>query len=476
MPPGPWKLPLIGNILQLAGSVPHRALRDLAKKHGPLMHLQLGEISMIVISSPRLAKELMKTHDLAFADRPALLVAKIVMYNATDIASAPYGAYWRQLRKITTLKLLSAKKVRSFRSIREEEVSNLVQSVRLSSTGSLVNLSQEIYTLTYKIVCKAAFGGNCKYGDDLKLLMNEIVSSASGFDVADLFPSLKLLHIISGTEPKFAKLHQKVNHVLDNIIEEHNVNLASAGKDGNNDDTEEEDLLDVLLKIPESEGLDFPITSDNIKAVIMDMFIAGTDTSSNVMEWAMSEMIKNPRVMDKAQAELRQVLKGKDVIHESDIQDLIYLKMVIKETLRLHTPVPLLLPRECREQCKIDGYDIPMKTKVIVNAWAIGRDPEYWDDGESFLPERFENSSIDIVGSNYEYMPFGAGRRMCPGATFGLANIELPLAQLLYHFDWKLPHGMKPGDLDMSESFGAVVRKKDELYLIATPHAEPQPA
>ena len=172
---------------------------------------------------------------------------------------------------------------------------------------------------------------------------------------------------------------------------------------------------------------------------MQDMFIGGTDTSSTIMEWAMSEMMRNPRVMEKAQAELRQVLKGKEVIHESDIQGLIYLKMVIKETLRLHPPVALLVPRECREQCKINGYDIPIKTKVIVNAWAIGRDPEYWDDAQIFLPERFENSSIDILGHDYEYIPFGAGRRMCPGIAFGLANVELPLAQLLYHFDWKLP-------------------------------------
>jgi cytochrome P450 len=182
----------------------------------------------------------------------------------------------------------------------------------------------------------------------------------------------------------------------------------------------------------------------------------------------MSEMMRNPRVLEKAQAEIRQAFKGKKKINEKDLQNLSYLKLVIKETLRLHPPGFMLLPRECREQCKIDGYEIPIKTKVIINAWAIGRDPAYWHDAESFIPERFADSSIDFKGTYFEYIPFGAGRRMCPGVLFGLANIELPLAQLLYQFDWELPGKMKPEDLDMIEAFGAVVRRKNNLHLIPT--------
>ncbi|KAL5575856.1 hypothetical protein UlMin_017555 [Ulmus minor] len=183
----------------------------------------------------------------------------------------------------------------------------------------------------------------------------------------------------------------------------------------------------------------------------------------------MAEMMKNPRIMEKAQAEIRKAFEGKMSIHERDIQELTYLKLVIKETLRLHPPAPLLAPRECRESCEIDGYKIPIKTKVIVNAWAIGRDPEYWNEAESFIPERFENSSIDYKGNNFEYIPFGAGRRICPGISFGMANIELPLSQLLFHFDWKLPGGLTPENLDMEEKFGGTVGRKNELFLIARP-------
>lgn len=203
---------------------------------------------------------------------------------------------------------------------------------------------------------------------------------------------------------------------------------------------------------------------------LQDMFVAGTDTSSNTTEWALSEMIRNPRVLKKAQAEIRQALKGKETVNEEDIQGLQYLKLVIKEALRIHPPVPLCLPRESKESCEIDGYEIPEKTKVIVNAWAIGRDPSYWKDPEKFIPERFSENSIDYKGTNFNYIPFGAGRRICPGMTFGLANVELPLAKLIYHFDWELPNGMRPEDLDMSEYFGATVGRKNNLDLIATPY------
>lgn len=202
--------------------------------------------------------------------------------------------------------------------------------------------------------------------------------------------------------------------------------------------------------------------------MMQDMFGAGTDTSSATIEWAISELIRCPRAMEKVQAELRQALNGKERIQEEDIQELNYLKLVIKETLRLHPPLPLVMPRECREPCVLGGYDIPSKTKLIVNVFAINRDPEYWKDAETFMPERFENSSITVMGSEYEYLPFGAGRRMCPGAALGLANVELPLAHILYYFNWKLPDGKAFEDLDMTESFGATVQRKTELLLVPT--------
>jgi cytochrome P450 len=187
----------------------------------------------------------------------------------------------------------------------------------------------------------------------------------------------------------------------------------------------------------------------------------------------MAELMRCPDVMKKAQAELRDSLNGKPKVTEDDLVEMKYLKLIIKETLRLHPAAPLLVPREARDSCKILGYDVPKGTTVFVNAWAIGRDPEYWDDAEEFKPERFECGTVDFKGMDFEYIPFGAGRRICPGMVFAQANIELALAALLYHFDWKLEEGLEPSELDMTEDIGLTVRKKNDLLLhpsVRVPH------
>ncbi|TYG82575.1 hypothetical protein ES288_D01G100100v1 [Gossypium darwinii] len=466
LPPAPLKLPLIGHLHLLMVSLPHHRLTELAKRHGSLMHLQLGELSHIVVSSPEAAKEVMKTHDINFANRPHLLAAEIMLYNFSDIGFTPYGSHWRQLRKVCTLELLSAKRVQSFRSIREEEVSSLITSI-FCNTGSEINFGELLCNLSYNITLRTTLVGRCKLQHETFIpIVKEFVEALGGFSITDLFPSIKLLPMISGMRAKLERCHHDLDMMLESIIEEHRASNANLG----NSDDETDDLLDVLLNLQDHGGLEFPLTTDNIKAVILDMLIAGTETSSTAVEWAMSEMMKNPRILEKAQAEVRQVYDRTREVNESDLHELKYLKLVIKETLRLHPPLPLLIPRENSERCEINGYEIPAKTKVIVNAWAIGRDSNYWSEAERFNPERFIHSSVDYKGANFEFIPFGAGRRMCPGMSYGMAVVELSLAQLLYHFDWKLPNGMKNEDLDMTEAFGASVRRKSDLYLIPFPY------
>ncbi|XP_024967928.1 cytochrome P450 71D10-like [Cynara cardunculus var. scolymus] len=461
LPPGPRKLPLIGNILDVAGPHPHRILRDLAQKHGPLMHLQLGENSTIIASSAETAKEVMKTHDINFANRPFLLAADIITYKSTNIMFSPYGDYWRQLRRICNSELLSGKHVQSLRPIREEEVSGLITAI-CEQSGSPFNLSEHIYALTYGITTRSVFGKKLKHQEALISLIDEAIGLSGGFSLTDLYPSSKVIAFLSGLRPKLEKIHQKFDKMLDNIIEEH-----KAREVGNGDANHL--LFDALLKVQEHGNLEVPLTMDNIKAIILDVLSAGSDTSSTVIEWAMSELLKNPRIMERVQTEVRQVFSTKTTVDETGIESLDFLKAVIKETLRLHPPAPLMLPMENKERCEINGYEIPMKTKVVVNAWAIGRDPKYWEDPERFHPDRFLDSLIDYRGLNFEYIPFGAGRRICPGISFGLANLELPLASLLYHFDWKLADStMKTEDLDMTEAFGATVKRKNGLNLIAT--------
>lgn len=208
-----------------------------------------------------------------------------------------------------------------------------------------------------------------------------------------------------------------------------------------------------------------------ILSFFQDVFSAGSETSSTSLEWAFSELLKNPRVQKRAQEEVRNMFDERGNVDESSLSELKYLHAVVKETLRLHPSVPLLLPRESSQDCKINGYDIPAKTRIIVNAWAIARDPKYWsEDADIFKPERFLDSEVDFKGNHFHYIPFGAGRRICPGISFAHSNILLPLAQLLFHFDWKLSGEKKLEDLDMEESMGVSVRRKNDLNLISVPY------
>ncbi|XP_028799679.1 cytochrome P450 71D10-like [Neltuma alba] len=458
LPPGPWKLPFIGNLHQLAGSsLPHHSLRDLANKYGPIMHLQLGQISSIVISSPELATEIMKTHDQIFANRPRILAGEVFAYNCTDIAFSPYGNHWRQLRKICMLELLSAKRVQSFRTIREEEVSLLVKNISEEHVGSVMDLRKKMMPLTNSIVARAAFGERTKNVEEILSNLAYGIQLASGFSIFDLFPSLKILQVITGTEAKVKKVGNVIDRTLENIINDHKEK---------NGEAKEEDLVDVLLRVQKENNLEIPLTLDNIKGVILDIFVGGTDTAATTVEWAMSELLKNPEKMEEAQEEVRRVYKDKGYVDESKLDHLKYLGAIIKETMRMHPPLPLLVPRENSERCEIYGYELPHKTKVMTNVWAIARDPKYWNEPEKFQPERFINSSIDYKGTDFKYIPFGAGRRICPGITFASVVIELVLANLLYHFDWKLPNEMKCEELDMTESFGATVRRKNGLWVI----------
>lgn len=200
------------------------------------------------------------------------------------------------------------------------------------------------------------------------------------------------------------------------------------------------------------------------------MFNAGTETTATTIEWAMAELVKNPEVMKKAQEEVRRLMGRKGKVEENDLYQMHYLKCVIKETLRLHPVAPLLAPKESNTEVMLQGYSIPSKTRVIVNAWAIARDPKSWDRPDEFLPHRFANNPIDFKGQNFQYIPFGAGRRACPGISFAKSTLELALANLLYFFDWKMPDGLRGEDLDMSKAGGITVSLRFPIRLVAMRH------
>ncbi|CAI9095153.1 OLC1v1031032C1 [Oldenlandia corymbosa var. corymbosa] len=470
-PPSPWKLPIIGHLHLLKGALPHHILRKLSQKYGALIHLQMGEVPTIVVSSPRLAKEILRTQDAIFGNRGEILAGKIIGYNCADIACAPSGDHWRQMRKICTSELFNAKNVRSYGSIRHQEAYSVIRSIKDHvGSSTQINLTEKLEQYTSSMVVRAAFGKVSR--DDKTAFLEqikELLPLSSAFEISDLFPSIKFLHPFFSNKNKLMAIHHKLDRVLDSIIDQHlERNLPGSRPSSTSEQQGNEDLIDVLLRVKDNDDLQVQVTKNNIKAIMIDVFVGGTGTSATTVEWAMAELIRHPEAMAKLQKEIRASLKKNKTVEESDIQELNYLKLVVKETLRLHPPVPLLPPRENTMQTEIDGYTIPVKTRVLVNAWAVGRDPSYWDDPESFKPERFENSGTDFSGNHFAYIPFGSGKRMCPGMSFGLANVYLPLTLLLYHFDWKLPNGLKPNDLDMAESVGLATSRVKPLLLIPT--------
>ncbi|XP_042513210.1 cytochrome P450 736A117-like [Macadamia integrifolia] len=479
-PPSPWKLPIIGNLHQL-GSLPHRGLHSLAQSHGPLMLLHFGSKPTLVVSSPDAAREILKTHDLIFSSRPDSSFPRRLLYNHKDIAFAPYGEYWRQVRKICVLQLLSMKSVQSFQPVREEETKAMIKNIQkscssLPSFSALVDLSEVLLSLTNDITCRVAlgkkYGGEEGCGKRFKKMIDEFVYLLGVFNVGDFITWLGWVNYVIGLEERVEKNFAEIDSFLDQVIEDHIHGKRKKNGDHNDADGGGQDFVDFLLRVQQDETAEITLGRDHLKGIIMDMFSAGTETTSTLLEWTMARLLKHPEVMNEVQKEIRRVASatGRAYIIEDDIEEMHYLKAVIKETLRLHPPGPLLIPRESTKDAKIKGYDIPAKTTVIINAWAIGRDPASWDDPEEFKPKRFCNdtSSIDFKGHDFQLIPFGAGRRGCPGTHFASAVVELALANLLHKFDWALPNGANGDALDDTEAPGLSCRLKSPLLAIAT--------
>ncbi|CAL5441214.1 unnamed protein product [Camellia sinensis] len=474
-PPSPPKLPIVGNLHQL-GLFPHCSLRSLAQKYGPLMQLHFGSVPVLVVSSAVAAREIMKTHDLACSSRPKTSIATRLTYNSKDVAFSPYGEYWRQVRSICVLHLLSNKRVQSFRNVREEETALMIEQIKhysSSSSSSLVNLTDMFVTLTNNIVCRAALGrkyGGTKGGRRFKELLAMFGELLGVFNVGDYIPWLAWMNRINGLDAKVENLFKEMDEFLEGVVEEHVDRRKREGSDSVNLGSESKhDFVDLLLQIQQENTDGSPIHRDTIKALILDMFVAGTDTIFTTMEWTMAELLKHPQIMKKLQNEVRKIAKGKLNITEDDLENMYYLKAVIKESLRMHPPAPLLVPRESIQDAKVMDYDIVAGTQVIVNAWAIARDPLSWEDPEEFRPERFLNSSIDFKGHNFEFIPFGAGRRGCPGTLFAMNVDELALASVVHKFNLSLPDGASGEDLDMTEAAGLNIHKKNPLIVVPTP-------
>ncbi|GLJ12610.1 hypothetical protein SUGI_0194590 [Cryptomeria japonica] len=469
LPPGPAGLPVIGN-LHMLGSLPHRSLQKLSQEYGELMVLQLGSVPTVVASSPEAARQILKTHDLNFAGRPPMSFGHEVVYGSKGVAFSSYGAYWRQLRKIFTTRLLSLRRIESFRHVRESEtfamVDGLFQNCKSAAAATPVNVSRLVGLLTNNMNCRMAFGR--KFSEEeiddrgFKDMIQEVFYLGGAFNVGDFIPWLQWMDL-QRLVRRQKEAHKTFDAFIEKVIREHELH-------GDRDEFHADFVHELLALTRLDDDDEMKITRETVKAIIFDVLVGGSGTSTVALEWAMSEILLNPSIVKKIQEELDRVLGPQHkYVEESDLPQLEYLMAVVKESLRVHPPVPLLIPHECMDDCTIFGYDIPSKCRVIVNIWAINRDPTIWEKADVFKPERFVGNPIDVKGQNFEVLPFGSGRRGCPGQLLGFTVVELALANLLHCFDWRLPYGMNPNDLDMVEQFGLSTPRTQNLFAIPIP-------
>ncbi|KAL0345592.1 UNVERIFIED_CONTAM: cytochrome [Sesamum radiatum] len=464
LPPGPKGLPILGH-LHLLGKNPHQDLHRIAQKHGPIMYMRFGLVRNVIVSSPKAAELFLKTHDLVFASRPPHQAAKYLSWDQRNLSFGPYGPYWRNMRKLCTLELLSNLKISSFQPMRREELGIFIESLKQAARdGTVVDLSAKVSSLTAEMSCRMVFGK--KYEDkDLdergfKRVIQEGMKLAAVPNLGDYFPFLGILDV-QGLTRKMKALSKVFDDFFEKIINEH------AGDWDHGEQAK--DIVDTMMSIMQSgQTREFQFDRRHVKAIMLDMLAASMDTAASSVEWILSELLRNPTIMKKVQKELEEVVGLERMVEESDMDRLEYLDMVVKETFRLHTVAPLLIPHYAMEDCTVDGYDIPKASRIIINTHAIGRDPDAWSEPEKFIPERFVGSEIDVRGQHFQLLPFGSGRRGCPGMQLGLIQVRLIVSQLVHCFDWRLPNGVLPEELDMTEEFGLVVARANHLMAIPT--------
>ncbi|GMI77871.1 TRANSPARENT TESTA 7, CYTOCHROME P450 75B1 [Hibiscus trionum] len=468
-PPGPKPWPIIGN-LNLIGSLPHRSIHALSLKYGPLMQLKFGSFPVVVASSAEMATAVLKTNDVIFTDRPQIAAGKYTTYNYSNITWAPYGPYWRQARKICMTELFSAKRLESYDYIRREEMKLFLKRL-YESCGTPIVVKDHFSSLSLSVISRMVFGKKYTEGTgeaeivspkEFNEMLEELFFLNGVLDIGDSIPWLSFLDL-QGNIKRMKALSKKFDMFLEHVLDEHNERRRGV------QDYVAKDMLDVLLQLSEDPDLDVKLERHSVKAITMELTAGGTESSTVTLEWAISELLKKPEVLAKATEELDRVIGRDRWVEEQDIVNLPYIDSIVKETMRLHPVAPMLTPRVARQDCQLLGYDIPKGTRALVSVWAIGRDPSHWNNPDVFFPGRFMEQTVDIRGRDFKLLPFGAGRRMCPGYPLGIKVIQVSLANVLHGFTWELPGNTSGNDLNMEEIFGLSTPKKYPLQAVPEP-------
>ncbi|KAK4488416.1 hypothetical protein RD792_004179 [Penstemon davidsonii] len=457
LPPSPAvAFPLLGHLHLLKPPL-HRNLHRLSQISGPIFSLKLGVRRVVVVTSANLVEECFTNrNDVVFANRPITQADKYIAYNHNTMSGAPYGEHWRSLRRVAAQEILSTTRLNALLHIRKDEIQRLLLSLhRISDLGlSRVELRPKLSELTFNVMLRMIAGkryseedkNEGEQGKKLRNLINQIFELAQASNPQDFLPFFEWIDF-GGFKKKIIAVGEEMDEFFQSLLEEHRREKRNT-------------MIGHLLSLQESQG---EFYSDlTIKGIILNMLVAGTDTSSVTIEWAMSLLLNHPDVLEKARQELNSQVGFHRLIDEEDLSNFPYLRNIIFETFRLFPAGPILVPRESSEDCRVGGYDIPRGTLLFVNAWAIHRDPELWDEATEFKPERFEGKEVEA----HKLMPFGIGRRACPGTNLAHRVVGLALGSLIQCFDWERVSLEK---VDLAEGTGITMPKLKPLEAMLKP-------
>ncbi|KAI4377900.1 hypothetical protein MLD38_015457 [Melastoma candidum] len=460
LPPGPRGFPVVGFLPFLVPNL-HQCFMQLARVHGPIFKLWIGTKLYVIISSPLLAKQVVQDFDATFANREPNAAARVFSYGGKDIGFAPYGAQWKTLRKIFVREMQSPWNLDALYVHRQVELAKRIEEIE-GKVGTPIDVGDLAFRTVINMISRMFWGGTLdehravQIGDEFREAVMRLMTIIGKPNVSDFFPVLARFDV-QGIERDMKEVVSWMGEIFEFAIDRR---IANAGKAKGG-----RDFMKILLDYEDEEtGRSFSL--EQIKALLMDVVVGGTGTTTTIIVWTMTELMVNPFALRRVQAELSEVVGLDNAVEESHVPRLTYLHAVVKETLRLHPAAPLLLPRSPIETCNVGGYAIPKGAKVFLNVWVMHIDPEYWVDPLAFHPERFLREgmiSADYKGGCPFYMPFGAGRRICAGLALGERMLTYIIATFLHLFEWEPPHGRT---VDLSERLGVVLEKLTPLVAV----------
>ncbi|XP_024984801.1 (S)-N-methylcoclaurine 3'-hydroxylase isozyme 1-like [Cynara cardunculus var. scolymus] len=469
LPPGPRSFPIVGYLPYLRGGQLHTQITDMARTYGPIFKVWLGAKLFVAVNSPELAKEVVRDHGENFANRFTPIAASISTYGGQDVVWSNNTPTWRKLRKLLVHEVLSSKNLEACRSFRKDEVRKTIKNV-YSNMGTTINLNEISFSTEANVLTRMVWenSSDTPSGAEFRMVVSKILEIIGRPNVSDYIPSLACFDL-QGVERDITREIKKLDQIFTIIIDDR---IKSNSKKPDvaigHHEAGKKDFLQILLELKDQKAgaTSVEITNLDIKALLTDIMIGGTDTTTSLIEWTMAVIMQNHNIMARVQEELTQIVGKNNIVEESHISKLKYLDATIKETLRLH-PVFSLIPRSSSQTCIIGGYTIPKGCILVLNAWGIHRDPRYWHNPLDFNPERFLDhdgtDKYDFKGNNLKFIPFGSGRRLCPGVPLAEKMQMYILASLLHSFDWSLPEGENH---DLSHTFGIMLKKRNPLMAI----------